>query len=1037
MMLTLNQAFYSALFANMQEAFFMCAPVCDATGQPQDIYYLEANPAYCAFARCPREALVGHTHLELFPTNATFEACRPRYARVAQSGQPERFEQFAPLTGRYFDVLAYAPQPGQCAVLLTDITDRRQAEAALQASEDKYRALFETSLDAILLTVPDHGILAANPAACRMFGYTEEELISLGRGGIVDPQDPRLAPALAERAQTGRLTGELTFIRKGGVRFPGEVSDVVFKDKEGHLRTSLVIRDVSERARSEQDRQQMEATLRRSEAKFRAVVENSEDGILFLDAQGVVHYRSPSYTRINGFTNEERLGRNGFETMHPDDVEPLLRYWEDVVQHPGLSLKAEYRIIHKDGTCRWHETLAQNLLDNPHIQAIVAVSRDITERKAAEAALHASAEQYSAILRSALDGFWITDLQGRFLEVNDAACQILGYPREELLHMAVRDVEVQETAADVQRHIARMSETGADRFETRHRRKDGRVVDLEASIHYLRPAARLFVFVRDITERKVAEAALRLQSAIGAHIAEGVNLVRASDGVLIYTNPKLEAMFGYGPGELLGRPVSILNAPTREGSPADIAHEIIDTLLATGTWKGELENVRKDGTHFWSYASASQFEHLGSESVMLTVQLDISERKQAEAALRQLNTELEQRVAARTAELVQANRLKDEFLANMSHELRTPLASILGLAEVLEKGLHGQLNDEQASAVQMLRASGEHLLALINDILDLSKVEAGKMELELEAVEVEAVCQASLKFIQPAARKKNLRISFRHDFQVAIVTADSRHLKQMLVNLLSNAVKFTPGGGQVGLEVEGDAGAHEAHFIVWDTGIGIPPERQGDLFQPFVQLDGSLARRYEGTGLGLALVRSLAALHGGRVAVASAGVGQGARFTFTLPWPPEAAPEPPAPQAAPAAANSLLGSLAQPFGRPPVILAADDNPTTLLVLKSFLEALECQVVLAKDGTEALALAQTLQPDLLLLDIHMPGLDGLEVTGRLRAAGSTVPIVALTALAMPGDRERCLDAGADDYISKPMRLQDLTRVLARLLKLVVP
>ncbi len=415
---------------------------------------------------------------------------------------------------------------------------------------------------------------------------------------------------------------------------------------------------------------------------------------------------------------------------------------------------------------------------------------------------------------------------------------------------------------------------------------------------------------------------------------------------------------------------------------------------------------------------------------------------EAEARLQQINRDLEARVQARSAELSAANaelqaantallragRLKDEFLANMSHELRTPLTGILGLAEVMGQGLYGTLTPQQMYALELIRRSGEHLHDLINDILDLSKVEAGKLELQREGVDVEAVCHASLEFIRPAAQKKNLRWRFSRDYQVTTLTADGRRLKQMLVNLLNNAVKFTPEGGQIGLEVAGDPDHHVAHFTVWDTGIGIALEQQRYLFQPFVQLDGGLARKYEGTGLGLALVRSLAEMHGGQVTVESAGLGQGARFILTLPWDEERA-APPAAAAAPSAGQALP-SLAAWLGRPPVILAADDNLTTLMVVSNYLEALDCQVITAQTGTEALAQAEAAQPDLILLDIHMPGLDGLTVLSRLRVAGSRVPVVALTALAMPQDRERCLAAGANDYLSKPMRLAELIRVITQ-------
>jgi signal transduction histidine kinase/DNA-binding response OmpR family regulator len=252
--------------------------------------------------------------------------------------------------------------------------------------------------------------------------------------------------------------------------------------------------------------------------------------------------------------------------------------------------------------------------------------------------------------------------------------------------------------------------------------------------------------------------------------------------------------------------------------------------------------------------------------------------------------ELEHRVAERTADLSAANaelaravRAKDEFLAAVSHELRTPLNAILGMSEGLQDEVYGPLNERQIKSLSTIAGSGRHLLSLINDILDISKIEAGKLELTISPVSVESVCQSSLGLIAQAARKKQLKVSYSFDVAVTTVQADVRHLKQILVNLLSNAVKFTPEGRAIGLEVVGDVENEMVHFTVWDAGIGIPHEQMDRSFEPFVQLDGSLSREYEGTGLGLALVRRLSDMHGGSVAVESQ-VGQGSRFTVSLPW---------------------------------------------------------------------------------------------------------------------------------------------------------
>jgi signal transduction histidine kinase/CheY-like chemotaxis protein len=408
---------------------------------------------------------------------------------------------------------------------------------------------------------------------------------------------------------------------------------------------------------------------------------------------------------------------------------------------------------------------------------------------------------------------------------------------------------------------------------------------------------------------------------------------------------------------------------------------------------------------------------------------------------------LAQRVEERTADLRAANaelaraaRLKDEFLASMSHELRTPLNTILGMAESLEEGIYGALGQEQTTALRHVSESGRHLLALINDILDLSKIEAGQLTLSVEDVEIAQVCQASVRFVASAAAGKRLDISLHIDGAVTVLQADARRLKQMLVNLLSNAVKFTPEGGAIGLEVVGDAATQSVHLAVWDTGIGIAADDVPRLFQSFVQLDSRLARQYAGTGLGLALVHRMAVLHGGSIRVKSA-FGQGSRFTLTLPW---RAPTPLAaaserttlPTQAASASSELIPPAhpgapgSQPHPPAPIILVVDDDEQNLATVTPYLAAKAYRVVVARNGIEALARIHDATPALVLMDIQMPGMDGLEAIRRIRAdaMGAAIPIIALTALAMAGDRERCLAAGADDYLSKPVRLKDLVAVI---------
>lgn len=414
-------------------------------------------------------------------------------------------------------------------------------------------------------------------------------------------------------------------------------------------------------------------------------------------------------------------------------------------------------------------------------------------------------------------------------------------------------------------------------------------------------------------------------------------------------------------------------------------------------------------------------------------QQEIRERLRIEADLESERTLLTQRVEERTADLTATNlelaravRLKDEFLASMSHELRTPLNTILGMSEALQEGVYGELNSKQINSLRHVEESGRHLLALINDILDLSKVEAGKLEIELEPVAVESVCQASLNFVKRDAHKKRLQISFVQDEKVSVVRADERRLKQILVNLLSNAVKFTPDGGKIGLEVYGDAAAQTVTFAVWDTGIGIALDDRERLFKPFVQLDSRLSRQYTGTGLGLSLVYRMVQLHQGGIVVESE-LGRGSRFSVILPW--------------------LSGQIspAQPdverltplhVSQNAVILIAEDNELVASTMDEYLSLKGYRILMAQNGYDAVELTQKLHPDLVLMDIQMPGLDGLEAIRRIRLStdvGEQIPIIALTALAMPGDKDLCLQAGATNYVSKPVPMAHLVQMIEAELK----
>jgi signal transduction histidine kinase len=387
-------------------------------------------------------------------------------------------------------------------------------------------------------------------------------------------------------------------------------------------------------------------------------------------------------------------------------------------------------------------------------------------------------------------------------------------------------------------------------------------------------------------------------------------------------------------------------------------------------------------------------------------------------------------------ELERSNRMRDEFLANMSHELRTPLNAVLGYCESLQMGVYGSVAERQGKAIASIERSGEHLLRLINDLLDLSRIDSGQEQLRTETLQISELCQTSLELVSEQVAHKGLFIDLEIETERTSLEADPRRLKQVLVNLLSNAMKFTKEGS-IGLRVRDGSEKETIEFEVRDTGIGIDPKSLKMVFEPFVQVESGDTRGYPGTGLGLTLVRRLVELHGGRIELESV-IGKGSKFTVHLPV--FAASHPEKGPAEPSADRKSGEPDPQPSPAPPItsdrrlILLVEDNLPSATYIRDFLEYQGFRVVHASNGLDGIERTRVLRPELVLMDVQMPVLDGLSATRRLRAAPETrdVKIIALTARAMPRDQEECMEAGADGYLAKPVVLKVLLNKIREIL-----
>ncbi|HEY3312012.1 MAG TPA: response regulator [Anaerolineales bacterium] len=536
--------------------------------------------------------------------------------------------------------------------------------------------------------------------------------------------------------------------------------------------------------------------------------------------------------------------------------------------------------------------------------------------------------------------------------------------------------------------------------------------------------------MRYAIERKISEDNLRESEAFGQAILNNSPIgisVRSPNGRLLKANEAWRKIWAI--------PESEVQKDTQDDRP-NLEFDIRDDYLKEHQL--ELREVYERGgtlhlpelktthprpggaewvsQHFYAIPD----EH-GEVSKMVILTEDITERKKAGLALLRAHADLEQRVIDRTFELQTANlelekaaHMKDEFLASMSHELRTPLTGILGLSEALQMVTYGELNEKQLKALKNIEASGRHLLSLINDILDLSKIEAGMFEMEYAPTALEGICQASLQLVKGMVNQKRQQVSFSINPASIVLRADARRLKQMLVNLLGNASKFTPEGGSLGIEINGLPVTRQVSITVWDTGIGIRPEDLPRLFQPFVQLDSSLSRQYAGTGLGLSLVKRMAEMQGGQILVES-NFGAGSRFTILLPWVLDAAQPT-------QFARRLTDRLQN-------VLSIEQSAEKAARLTGLLKiiGLKNQVMLAATG--ALELAAQSRPDVILVRDQLPDRPGLELLADLKADPRTqdIPVILISAA---GNSEQARAAGANGVLVEPFAHTELHAELQR-------
>lgn len=995
----------------------------------QNGFYLECNPRFEQFSGFSKVNLIGKTDYDFFDKEiADFFRKNDNVAiKAGKSVMNEEVLTFA--SDGHIELVETLKTPiydnkGQVIGIMgigRDITERKRSEQALRESEERFKTIFnETPMGIALIDSIDGDFYEVNTMYAQIVGRTIEQMTSINWMSITHPEDLKEDLDNMDQMNSGKIPGyqmKKRYLKPDNTIVWVNLTVTPLSVSKGiHPKHLCMIEDITLSKHAEENFIRNNQILQESQSKAKV-------GGWELDLTTKVLYWTAETYHIHDTSPElyNPTVDSGLSYFLPESQKTISKAIELAINEgKGYDLYLETYTT-KGRKIDVRTTCEVTMIAGKPIK-LTGIFQDITEVKKAS-------KQFETVIKTTIDGFWIVDSKtGQFIEVNDSAEKMFGYTREELLQMKITDIEANELQDETKKHFEEIIQLGHQVFETKIRTKTDKITDVEVSVTYSEiDDGRFFVFARDISERKQSEEKLRKLSQAVEQSPISI-VITDLKGNIEYVNPKFLETTGYNQEDVIGQKPRVLESG--HTSPEEYK-QLWKTITNGDDWRGEFLNKRKNGELYWESASISPITNTkGKTTHFIAINEEITYRKETDLLLQEKNKKIKAQneeykhlneeliIAKNQAE--ESDKLKTSFLANMSHEIRTPMNGILGFAGLLKDPL--LTGDEQKKYIDIIEKSGARMLNIINDIIDISKIESGLIKVKMTDSNINDQIEYIYTFFKPEVESKGMQLSRVKSLSSidSIIKTDREKVFAILINLVKNAIKYSNEGSiEFGYIKKGKY----LEFFVSDTGIGIPKNRQKAVFERFIQADIEDKMATQGAGLGLSISKAFVEMLGGKIWLDSE-LGKRSTFYFTIPYDNRV-------EEKTGNKNIVIDNEIITHLKKLKILIAEDDEISKLFINKVVQPFIKETLNVSNGAEVVAACSN-NPDidLILMDIKMPIMDGYEATQEIRKFNKEVIIIAQSAYGLSSDIRKTIDAGCNDHISKPIDKHEFLTLLQK-------